>query len=327
MAKRGRPKKDDSGAKSKKGDLVVQKVGKQVKLSPRELDLQGIGVSLDEVPEMESQSCEVDTENVIAEEIRGDKLGSSSLVANKGPATGHGSGGAIEVVNQANSKIAPGNPEGPMNGFEMEGVVMVVNQNLSTEVSPHDDKGKGKGSDMTKMANCASSSEDKNKCDSRSKMANCASSSGTKRWADVVSDDAQKSVSKKVNARTIDRGMQHSEGKRNWAEVVQGNRSGMKGLKLDYYPVVDGVVEFDEDEWNDGVKHWQFALMGYTIGIKPSFKEMVRFANINWRDIQIPKIYMLKDGVFIFNFASEEAMRAVMARTRMFFKFPLVLRK
>ncbi|GLU03373.1 hypothetical protein SLE2022_205750 [Rubroshorea leprosula] len=92
MAKRGRSKKGGSGAKSKKGDLVVQEVGKQVQLTSRELDLQGIGLSSDEVPEIEPQSCEVDTENVIGEEILSNKLGSSSLVANMGPATGHGVG-------------------------------------------------------------------------------------------------------------------------------------------------------------------------------------------------------------------------------------------
>ncbi|GKV27080.1 hypothetical protein SLEP1_g36290 [Rubroshorea leprosula] len=257
-------------------------------LTPRKLDLQGIGLSLDEVPKIELQSCEVDTENVICEEILGDKLGSSSLVANTGPATGHGVGGAIEVVNQANLKIAPGNSEGPMGGFKIEGVVMVANQNFSTKVSPHDDKGKGKVSDMT-----TPTSEDKNKCDSESK----ASSSSTKSWPNMASEDAQKSISKEANAPIIDKGMQHVEGKRNWTEVVQGNHSGMKGLKLDYYPVVDGVVEFNKDEWNEGIKHWQFALMGYTIGIKPSFKEMVKFANINWQDIQIPKIYMLKNDL------------------------------
>lgn len=77
----------------------------------------------------------------------------------------------------------------------------------------------------------------------------------------------------------------------------------------------DGVVEFSRADLMESEAIWKNAVVGYCLGVKPSFKETVGFVNRSWRGIQIPIIHLLKDGIFLFDFTNEEAKRAVLIRS------------
>ncbi|GLT41557.1 hypothetical protein SLA2020_156110 [Shorea laevis] len=113
----------------------------------------------------------------------------------------------------------------------------------------------------------------------------------------------------------------------NWADMVsgKGNRYSSMGIKLFYVKPINGIVEFTQDEWENGIDEWKCALIGYVMGSKPAFKDMVRFTNVAWKEFEIPMIHQLNTLVFLFKFALEEAKDAALNRHWTYFLAPLVL--
>lgn len=73
-------------------------------------------------------------------------------------------------------------------------------------------------------------------------------------------------------------------------------------------PKGDGnEVLFTMDEWDQGSKVWDKALVGYVIGLKPCFFEVAGYVKARWKAVVSPK--SLRRGVFIFEFASEHDMK------------------
>lgn len=97
--------------------------------------------------------------------------------------------------------------------------------------------------------------------------------------------------------------------------VLAGNRSTVTSFKLDYVkPATEGVVEFSTADLDEGAMVWKNALIGYTVGDLPQFKEVVNFVHKLWSEYQIPRIHILKQGVFLFDFDSEEGKNQILAR-------------
>ncbi|GLT85876.1 hypothetical protein SLE2022_040490 [Rubroshorea leprosula] len=96
---------------------------------------------------------------------------------------------------------------------------------------------------------------------------------------------------------------------RSWSSVVQENTDIRKGWELQYVKPQDpfGVVVITKDEWNERSKIWQNALVGYVLGIKPSFKDMANFVNNRWKEFQVPKAFILRNRVFLFDSADNDA--------------------
>lgn len=67
--------------------------------------------------------------------------------------------------------------------------------------------------------------------------------------------------------------------------------------------------------------------MGSIIGENPSFKEMVGFIHYAWSRYEIPRIHLLKPGVFLFNFQTEKAKRDILARFWTFKEALLLLKE
>ncbi|GKV23698.1 hypothetical protein SLEP1_g33400 [Rubroshorea leprosula] len=74
------------------------------------------------------------------------------------------------------------------------------------------------------------------------------------------------------------------------------------------------AVVITEDEWVKGSKIWENALVGYVLGSKPEFKDVANFMNNRWREFQVPKAFMLRNGVFLFDFGNGNAKQAVLER-------------
>lgn len=87
--------------------------------------------------------------------------------------------------------------------------------------------------------------------------------------------------------------------KKTWASVVADNRNPDLCMKLKFIPPGDdGVVEFLRVDLMESEEVWKNSVVGYFLGAKPSFKEMVGFVNRSLRGIQIPRIHLLKEGSF-----------------------------
>ncbi|GLT27313.1 hypothetical protein SLA2020_023200 [Shorea laevis] len=152
-----------------------------------------------------------------------------------------------------------------------------------------------------------------------------ASASGTKtiefskaRWGDMLQEVEEGILP-----------MQKPKPMRSWSSVVQGNRDIRKGWELQYVKPQDpsGAVVITEEEWNEGSKIWQNALVGYVLGIKPSFKDMANFVNNRWKEFQVPKAFILRNGVFLFDFADNDAKQAVLEKRWTFNDHPLILKQ
>lgn len=44
-------------------------------------------------------------------------------------------------------------------------------------------------------------------------------------------------------------------------------------------------------------------------GFKPMFEQMTSFARNVWKSIEVPRVVLLRPGVFMFKFSSEETSR------------------
>lgn len=77
------------------------------------------------------------------------------------------------------------------------------------------------------------------------------------------------------------------------------------------------------DEWDQGSKVWDKALVGYVIGLKPCFFEVAGYVKARWKAVVSPK--SLRRGVFIFEFASEHDMKQILEGKWTFRGRPFVL--
>lgn len=91
---------------------------------------------------------------------------------------------------------------------------------------------------------------------------------------------------------------------KSYSDIVKGNRSGESGMVLGYIPQGD-VFEISEEEWAEGGQLWKHFVMGTVVSHRPSYGEMVRWAEVNWKAYK-PIVTQLKHGVFIFRFSIEE---------------------
>lgn len=116
--------------------------------------------------------------------------------------------------------------------------------------------------------------------------------------------------------------------KKSWAAVARGNRDPNMGLQLRYVPPGEkDMADITEYDIEEGRAVWKNAVVGYILGERPSFKDVVGFVHRSWGCIQIPRVHFLKPGVFLFNFNSEEAKKEVSARVWYFNKSLIVLKQ
>ncbi|GKV40178.1 hypothetical protein SLEP1_g47845 [Rubroshorea leprosula] len=116
---------------------------------------------------------------------------------------------------------------------------------------------------------------------------------------------------------------------RSWSAVVEGNRDIGKGWDLQYVKPHDptGAVVITEDEWVTRSKIWENALVGYVLRFKPAFKDMANFLNNRWKEFQVLKVFVLRNGVFLFDFSDGDAKQAVLEKRWTFNEHPLILKQ
>lgn len=130
-------------------------------------------------------------------------------------------------------------------------------------------------------------------------------------WADQVAKEEAEVAASKIP--------------KSYASVVKGNRDISQGWGLQYVKPTATKVEISAEEWEEGSKDWECCLVGYVPGCEPRFKDMVRFANSQWKK-DTPQVLMLAKGVFLFSFLNAEAMQLILDKRWTFYGNPLILK-
>ncbi|XP_020263343.1 uncharacterized protein LOC109839325 [Asparagus officinalis] len=113
-----------------------------------------------------------------------------------------------------------------------------------------------------------------------------------------------------------------------FASLFTDNRKAGNGLSLNYLPSYNAnTVSFSDEEWKEGENLWGNALIGHVIGLNVKFKSMESYVSKLWGSISIPKVSLIKQGLFLFDFHSEKSMRDILEAGPWFFgSRPLMLK-
>lgn len=98
-------------------------------------------------------------------------------------------------------------------------------------------------------------------------------------------------------------------------------------MKLRYIPpTTDDVIEYTEDEVGDTIYYWETTLISAVMGEDVTFKSMEQYINQRWEMMELPKMYNIDSGVFVFCFHSATDHDSILVGTWMFGgKKPLIL--
>lgn len=87
--------------------------------------------------------------------------------------------------------------------------------------------------------------------------------------------------------------------KKSWAANARVNRDPAKGMELKFFPPgADGMAEISEYDIKEGKAVWKNAVVGYILGERPNFKEVVGFTHRSWGRSGVPRVHFLKLGYF-----------------------------
>ncbi|XP_020243219.1 uncharacterized protein LOC109821445 [Asparagus officinalis] len=120
----------------------------------------------------------------------------------------------------------------------------------------------------------------------------------------------------------------NSNAKKSWVSFFSDNRKLGCGLDLNFLPPNEkDTVIFEEDEWYEDASIWDSALIGQVLGINIKFKAMEAFVQKVWSHLALPKICILKLGLFLYKFKSKEDMMIILESGPWFFgSRPLLLK-
>ncbi|XP_020243214.1 uncharacterized protein LOC109821441 [Asparagus officinalis] len=112
----------------------------------------------------------------------------------------------------------------------------------------------------------------------------------------------------------------NSNAKKSWVSFFSDNRKLGCGLDLNFVPPNEkDIVIFEEDEWYEDASIWDSALIGQILGINIKFKAMEAFVQKVWSHLALPKICILKLGLFLYKFKSKEDMMIILESGPWFF--------
>ncbi|GAA0158931.1 hypothetical protein LIER_38755 [Lithospermum erythrorhizon] len=76
-----------------------------------------------------------------------------------------------------------------------------------------------------------------------------------------------------------------------------------------------------------GVERWKFVVVGYVLGLNPSFREMENFVTMRWNLLGNIEVHRMSSGIFVFNCSSEEDKLEIIERGPWSFSSrPLILK-
>lgn len=113
---------------------------------------------------------------------------------------------------------------------------------------------------------------------------------------------------------------------KSWSDVVSGNHSYERVVNLEYIPPTEAVVKISQEEWDEGAKIWKFPVLVYSPTVKASYLEMSKWVSVNLERVK-PKLSLIKNGVFLLEFQTDEERMEVLRRNWSYFhKHTLILK-
>lgn len=98
---------------------------------------------------------------------------------------------------------------------------------------------------------------------------------------------------------------------RRFNALFAGNRLPENNTPFEFTPPVDPVtLEYSEQDVHEGIKYWQFSLIGTLIGQKPIYRAMEHYAHTYWK--VVPAISMTGWGICLFRLETEAHMLKVL---------------
>ena len=98
-----------------------------------------------------------------------------------------------------------------------------------------------------------------------------------------------------------------------YSNVVQGaNYYGSNKLKWVPCAMNKGRIVVDMDPViEEGSKKWGLTVVGYFVGMKMSYRDIVRHLKRMWRQYQLEEIIVNESGLYFFKFRTEEGLQAL----------------
>lgn len=85
-------------------------------------------------------------------------------------------------------------------------------------------------------------------------------------------------------------------------------------------------IDIDDEDCMEGMSTWENSLIGFAPGLTPTLQGIQRFTQAKWMGAGSKSVHQLKQGVFIFQFESEDSMKEVLnLGPWSYFDRPLVL--
>ncbi|GAA0162521.1 hypothetical protein LIER_43608 [Lithospermum erythrorhizon] len=122
-----------------------------------------------------------------------------------------------------------------------------------------------------------------------------------------------------------------NEGGQSYATVLKQKVTPYQRMELTYIEpqLVDGkpLVEIPFLVTMAGKERWKHMLIGYVLGLNPSFTDMEGFVKARWAELGEVRVHLMGKGLFVFQMESEEARQGALERGPWSFSWrPLILK-
>ncbi|GAA0158739.1 hypothetical protein LIER_15685 [Lithospermum erythrorhizon] len=121
------------------------------------------------------------------------------------------------------------------------------------------------------------------------------------------------------------------DGGQSYAGVLKQKIAPYKRMDLTYIEpqLVDGkpLVEISYSVNVAGEERWKHTLIGYVLGLCPSFADMEGFVKSRWAELGVVRVHLMGKGLFLFQLESEDAKQGALEKGPCSFsRHPLILR-
>lgn len=95
-----------------------------------------------------------------------------------------------------------------------------------------------------------------------------------------------------------------------WVALVKKSSQNHGGLNLNFVPLTNmgqlETVKLEMSDVEEGIMKWKHAVIRFTLGQSQTHTGMRKFVETRWKEVEVPKVVMLKNGPFVFKSDSEE---------------------
>lgn len=107
-------------------------------------------------------------------------------------------------------------------------------------------------------------------------------------------------------------GIEQNPNQKAWVDVTKEPQMNLEFIRP------GEAVQFKQEEWEEGHKAWQHAVVGSVVAFKPAFNDVQHWVSVNWKAYN-PKVAHIKPSMYMFEFQNEEDKIVVLRRQWSFY--------